>query len=372
MGDPYAVDASSLRTNLPAAVEDERLAVPVIDIAALAPGAPAADRQRVIEQLRFACRDVGFFYCAGHGVPQQLLDALFSTTLDFLAKPTEYKQRIAMSNSRVFRGWFALGGELTSYRADWKEGIYFGEDLADNHPDVLAKKPMHGANQWPDVQDFPEYKQTVTTYMSVMTELGHTIMEGIAESLGLAPDFFRKAFTANPFTPFRLFHYPADPVAKHENGEERWGVGVHRDYGCLTVLSSPNIIGLEIELKTGEWVKARQIPGTFVVNIGDMLEVWTKGVVRAAPHRVKNVSNVNRITAPFFFDPNFDCMINPLDITFSDDGKTATAVTAKDTDLSSLTTNPSIRSLTFPLRYGDYILKKVQNNFPELEQMSLK
>lgn len=103
-----------------------------------------------------------------------------------------------------------------------------------------------------------------------------------------------------------------------------------------------------------------------------MLEVWTKGVVRAAPHRVKNVSSFNRLSAPFFFDPNFDCKIVPLNITFSEDGKQAQASLSNDTTVQFATSNPSIKDLHFPLKYGDYILRKVLNNFPELEKTALQ
>lgn len=128
-----------------------------------------------------------------------------------------------MKNSNAFRGYFELGGELTSYKADWKEGLYFGEELDETHPDVIAKKPMHGKNQFPDEKDFPNYKKVVLEYMAKMTELGHTILEGVALSLGLESNFFRTKFTSQPFTPFRLFHYPSDKLGLDENGNERWG-----------------------------------------------------------------------------------------------------------------------------------------------------
>lgn len=137
-----------------------------------------------------ACREVGFFYVVGHGVPQALVDELFSVGKRFFAEPEEYKRQIHMRQSRVFRGWFELYGELTSGIPDVKEGLYLGAELGDDHPLVQRKTPMHGANQWPD-ERYERLRPLILAYMAALTQLGHTIMAGVALSLGLPETYFR-------------------------------------------------------------------------------------------------------------------------------------------------------------------------------------
>ena len=122
-------------------------------------------------------------------------------------------------------------------------------------------------------------------------------MRGVALSLGLAEDYFAAGYTADPTVLFRIFHYPPAPPASDD-----WGVGEHTDYGLLTLLAQDRHGGLQVHAGTG-WVEAPPIPGTFVCNIGDMLDRLTGGLYRSTPHRVKNVSGRERLSFPFFFDP---------------------------------------------------------------------
>jgi len=145
---------------------------------------------------------------------------------------------------------------------------------------------------------------------------------------------------------------PSDPESKFEDGEERFGVGSHQDYGCLTLLKQDHVGGLEVfDRLTEPWIKAPPIEGTFVVNIGDMLERWTCGKYKAVPHRVKNISNEDRLSAPFFFDPNFECIVKPLE---------------------QFAQNEEDKKKWPPIRYGDYILAKVFAVFPDLKADAIK
>jgi len=246
----------------------------------------------------------------------------------------------------AFRGYFELGGELTAKRPDWKEGLYFGTELSSDHPDVIANKPMHGKNLWPERPK--QMQQVVLDYISRLTILGHLIMEGLARSFNLDINFFREKYTTNPFTPFRLFYYPKDLVGRHDDGVVRWGVGRHTDYGVLTILAQDDNGGLQVEDRNGNWIDAPPIPQSFVVNIGDMFQIWTNGQYKATPHRVKNISGKNRLSAPFFFDPGFDCVITPI----------------------GGAPFPENSVWNKPFKYGDYIHNKVLNNFPELAKQT--
>jgi isopenicillin N synthase-like dioxygenase len=166
--------------------------------------------------------------------------------------------------------------------------------------------------------------------MTRMTELGHAIMEGLALGLGHDADWFRTRYTGDPLTLFRIFNYPAAPT-----GDEAWGVGEHTDYGVLTILAQDDAGGLEV--RSGDrWIAAPPLAGSFVCNIGDMLERMTQGRYRSTPHRVRNPAPRDRLSLPFFFDPNFRARIEATNGT-----------------------------------YGDYILAKVAKVFPALGEAVL-
>ena len=265
-----------------------------------------------------------------------------------LATKTEIQMALA---GKAWRGYFPVGGELTSGKTDLKEGIYFGTELTENHPLVKASTPMHGANLFPS--NIPLFHETVLEYMDAMTQLGHHLMAGISLSLGLEASYFIDRYTANPLTLFRIFNYPPDLL----NSEQRWGVGEHTDYGLLTILKQDNSGGLQVKSKSG-WIDAPPIPGSFVCNIGDMLELMTGGLYKSTPHRVKNISNRNRLSFPFFFDPNFDVEVKPI--------KLGSVV---NNDHEERWDKANVHD--FHGTYGDYVLSKVSKVFPELRRVVL-
>ncbi|MCP3102502.1 isopenicillin N synthase family oxygenase [Myxococcus sp. K15C18031901] len=306
-------------------------------------------RERVAREIERACRDTGFFYVSGHGVSESLLDRLERVSRRFFALSREEKEAIAMpKGGAAWRGWFPLGGELTSGKPDRKEGLYLGTELGPEHPRVREGWPLHGANLWP--AEVPELRDVVLEYLSVVTRAGHALMEGVALSLGLEADYFAKTYTADPTVLFRVFHYPAEP----EEGEERWGVGEHTDYGLLTLLAQDANGGLQVKSQGG-WVEAPPTPGTLVCNIGDMLDRLTGGWYRSTPHRVKNVSGRDRLSYPLFFDPDFAAEVPPLPRVRSTD---------VDEDRARRWDGASVHA--FEGTYGDYLLGKVSKVFPQL------
>ena len=317
--------------------------LPVIDIAPLL-GADEGLRRIAAEEIGAACRDLGFFYASGHAIRAETIAALNDASHAFFGLPHADKMSIAMSRGgRAWRGFFPVGGELTSGRPDIKEGVYFGEELGEDDPRVKAKLPLHGANLFPD--GVPELRAAVTDFMDQSARSAHAIMEGVALSLGLDAQYFRRTYTANPTMLFRVFHYPASDAA------EGWGVGEHTDYGLLTLLAQDDKGGLQVKTPRG-WIDAPPIPGTIVCNIGDMLDRLTGGVYRSTPHRVLNVSGRSRLSFPFFFDPGFDARVVPLP------GSAAQDDSAERWDKANLH--------DFTGTYGDYLLGKVGKVFPDL------
>jgi len=325
--------------------------LPVIDVSPLVTG--KGDRSVVASEIAQACRDSGFFYIVGHGVDEGLQRRLEDASRRFFAQNLETKMEIAMARGgRAWRGYFPVGAELTSGKADVKEGIYFGAELPPDHPRVKDGTPLHGANLFP--QSVPELREAVLGYIDAMTRLGHALMEGIASSLGLESSYFADHYTWEPLTLFRIFNYPGNPALPDD--EPRWGVGEHTDYGLLTILKQDDTGGLQVKSRGG-WTAAPPIPGAFLCNIGDMLDRMTGGRYKSTPHRVQNVTRRDRLSFPFFFDPNFDARIKPI--------VTADAALATD-DRAERWDRASVHE--FEGTYGDYILAKVSKVFPQLRR----
>jgi isopenicillin N synthase-like dioxygenase len=327
-------------------IHDDFSSLPIIDIAPFAAG--SAEKQDVAAQIDVACRQSGFFYVVGHGVPAGLQRDLQSLAREFFARPTAEKMQIAMiRGGKAWRGYFCVGDELTSGRPDQKEGLYFGQELAAGHPLVQMGTPLHGPNLFPATP--AGLRATVLEYMAAMTELGQRLMAGIALGLGLPENYFADHGTRNPLTLFRIFNYPP-PVSP-----ELWGVGEHTDYGLLTLLMQDEVGGLEVKSHS-TWVPAPPLPGSFICNIGDMLDRMTRGVYRSTPHRVRNDSGRDRMSFPFFFDPNFFADARPIDLP---SGETAPDDRGRRWDQSSVH--------IFHGTYGDYLLGKVGKVFPALK-----
>ncbi|GAA3223872.1 isopenicillin N synthase family dioxygenase [Dactylosporangium siamense] len=310
-------------------------ALPVIDISDPAVAAP---------QIEAACRRSGFFYVTGHGVPAELTGRLDAAARAFFALPEPDKLEIAMARGgRAWRGFFPVGAELTSGVPDRKEGVYFGTELGPDAPQVRAGLPLHGANLFP--RQVPDLRPAVLEYLDRLTGVAQAVLRGVALSLGLPGDYFATSYTADPTILFRIFHYPPDDPGK--GGE--WGVGEHTDYGLLTLLLQDGNGGLQVRTPDG-WLDAPPIPGTFVCNIGDMLDRMTGGWYRSTPHRVRNLSGNERLSFPFFFDPDFNQEVPPLPATGHAGGQRWDGQ-----DLRAFTGT-----------YGEYLVGKVGKVFPEL------
>lgn len=329
-------------------------ALPVIDVAALVdPRADDATLATAAHELDAAARRFGFFYATGHGVDPALIERLVGLARTFFAQDEAVKLRIPMSAAgRAWRGYFPTGGELTSNRPDWKEGLYLGRELGPEHPRVKAGVILHGANLWPEITGF---RATVLEYLDALTRLGHALIGGIALGLGLPRDWFAEHGTADPLILLRLFNYPSRPVPA--GTDALWGVGEHTDYGLLTMLWQDEVGGLEVRTGSGDadWIAAPPLAGSFVCNIGDILDRMTGGRCRSVPHRVAiNTSGRDRLSIPFFFDPDFDARVQP--VPGSGPGGDDSARRWDGANLQA-----------FEGTYGEYAAAKVGKVFPDLK-----
>ncbi len=324
--------------------------IPLIDVEPLVSGSSA--RQDVARRLGEACREHGFFYIVGHGVDDQLGQRLETLSREFFAQSVDEKMRINMAlGGRAWRGYFRVGDELTSGQPDQKEGLYFGQELADDHPAVVAHTPLHGRNLWPDV---PGFREAVLAYMAALTEVGHHLMTGLSLSLGLEPSYFADRYTRDPLVLFRIFNYPYSPA--RDSCRQQWGVGEHTDYGVLTILRQDDTGGLQVKSRN-RWIDAPPIPGSFICNIGDMLDRMTRGIYRSTPHRVISSARRDRLSFPLFFDPNFNAEVHAID---------GLADQPIPDDRQDRWDKASVHELSGS--YGDYLLGKVSKVFPQLQR----
>ena len=314
--------------------------LPVIDVSRLVAREIATS---VAREIGIACRKHGFFYVVGHGVDSELQQQLENLSREFFHLDQEEKMAIHMElGGRAWRGYFSAGDELTSGVPDVKEGIYFGSELPADQPKVISGRPLHGCNLFPDI---PGFRETVLDYLNAMTNLGHTLMQGIALSLGFDSDYFRINYTEDPTILFRIFHYPP---TTHQACTDSWGVGEHTDYGLLTILRQDDQGGLQVKSESA-WTEAPPIPNSFVCNIGDMLDRMSGGLYRSTPHRVKKQRNRGRLSFPFFFDPGFDVEVKPI---FASQPAPARWDGTSLQEISGT--------------YGKYLLDKISKVFPNL------
>jgi isopenicillin N synthase-like dioxygenase len=181
--------------------------------------------------------------------------------------------------------------------ADLKEAFNIGLDLPADDPDVVAGRGFRAANLWPDL---PGFRDTMLAYFAACQGLGQLLHRAFALDLCLPPSFFDDKLD-RPMAVLRLLHYPPAP-GQTEAGQ--LGAGEHTDYGCVTLLATDGVGGLQVRSRVGGWLDAPHVPGAFVCNIGDCLMRWTNDIYLSTPHRVVSPEGRERFSVAFFLDPN--------------------------------------------------------------------
>lgn len=267
-------------------------AIPVIDMHA--PGVSAA--------MLAAAERTGFFYVRNPGVPQALIDQVFALSRRFFAAPIEAKQEAAVNPWH--RGFIRAGEAKMADGAkpDLKESFIWGLDTTEGPAPDRGIPP----NRWPGF--LPDMRPVLTEYFTACNEAGWRMLRAFAASIDAPPDTFVRTVD-RPTTRGALIYYPPQPPSM---GADQFGVSPHTDYGCLTLLYQDSVGGLQVQGSDGGWVTAHPIPGTFVVNVGDLLARWTNDRFNSTPHRVVNASGRERYSVAVFVDPNEDTVIDPV------------------------------------------------------------
>lgn len=282
--------------------------IPMVDIAGLY-SADGGERQRVADAIGEACRRTGFLYVGNHRIPEATIEGAHAAMRGFFDLPLDEKMKLDIHKVQRHRGYVPLGGLYAdpTARPDLQEGYEISLELPADDPDYLAGNIMLGPNVWPD-EALPGFRPAIYGYYEEVLALGRVMFKAFALSLGLDEDFFAAA-TDKPLGQLRLIYYPMcdGPVEA-----DRIGIGAHSDYECFTILWQDQTGGLQVGNRDGDWVEAPPIPGSFVINVGDMMMRWTNDEFVSTPHRVINSSNRKRYSMPFFFGANFDAIVEPL------------------------------------------------------------
>lgn len=261
---------------------------------------------QVVADFAQAYSTAGFGYITGHGIAQADIEAVFAASKAFHALPEARKQAIALDENH--RGYIAINTstDVTTALAEVTKpnqsaSFMMMREDAEAEPDIY----LSGPNQWPDL---PDFRAVLEAYVDQMTELGRRLIRIAALSCGADPADILPAFET-PTLWLRLLHYPPSPP---QAAKDLYGSAPHCDFGALTLLAQDTVGGLQVMTPGGDWIDAPPIPGSFVVNVGDMLHRMSNGFLKSTPHRVINRSGRERFSCPFFFDPHVGTNITPL------------------------------------------------------------
>lgn len=283
--------------------------IPVLDIGRWLQGAPGA-LEELAPVVARTCEDTGFLVVTNHGVAQSLIDDCFAASAAFFALPDE--QKLALRVGELNIGYMPPGGQTirTSRVADVRkpnlnETFYVTEERAPDHPDIVANKPFVGLNRWPAA--LPEFRRATVAYYDAMRLLSEHMLPVFVAAMGMPPHALDGDFRDATCT-LRLLRYPPQP----EGADDQFGFAPHIDTGMLTFLAQSALPGLEVRSRDGLWLRPPAIPGTFVVNTGEMLGRYSNDRFAPTPHRVVNTNRDARYAIPFFFSPANEAVIRPV------------------------------------------------------------
>jgi isopenicillin N synthase-like dioxygenase len=284
--------------------------IPIIDYGPYFAGEPGA-LATLAAQLRHACENVGFFYALNHGVDQGVIDRAFAAARGFHALPLETKLALRLNQNNI--GYLPMNASVQgastvhkATRANQNESFFISHDRGPDHPDVLAGRPLRGRNQWPE--GTPEVREDMMAYFQALGSMCDRMLPPFAVALGVPADYFAPFFANEPHANLRFLHYPPqDP-----DQENLFGQAPHTDNSFMTALARTDVPGLAVRLPPGEWFPPPVLPGTFLINLGNIMRRWSNDRFLSTPHGVLNESGTDRYSIAYFHSPNPDALIEPL------------------------------------------------------------
>jgi isopenicillin N synthase-like dioxygenase len=276
--------------------------IPVIDYGPCLAGEAGA-LEHVADQVRHACETVGFLYAANHGVPQTIIDKGFAASRTFHALPLETKLALRLNENNI--GYMPMNasvqGASTVHKAtkpNQNESFFISHDRGPDHPDVLAGVPLRGRNQWPD--NMPDLRADMMAYFHALGAMCDRMLPTFAIALGMPPDWFAPFFANEGHANLRFLHYPP----QEDMSENTFGAAPHTDNSFMTALARTDVPGLAVRLPSGEWFAPPVIPGTFLINLGNIMRRWSNDRFLSTPHGVINESGTDRYSIAYFHSPN--------------------------------------------------------------------
>ena len=289
-------------------LEEVTREIPVIDVGPAFRGEPGA-LDRVAAEVRRASERVGFFYLAGHGVPQAFVDAAFAASREFHEIPLEQKLALRINENNI--GYLPVMESIQgasqvhkATRPNYNESFFISHDRGPDHPDVKnGPTPLRGTNQWPDGHD--AMRTAMVRYFKTMEAVGDRFLPILARALELPADGFDKFFRDEAHINLRFLHYPPQDT----DDDEQFGQGPHTDNSFITMLAREDVPGLAVRLPSGEWLAPPVIEGTFLVNLGNIMKRWSNDRFLSTPHGVLNDSGKDRYSIAFFYSPTVSAKI---------------------------------------------------------------
>jgi isopenicillin N synthase-like dioxygenase len=282
--------------------------LPVLDMSEFLAAPHSAGGEDFVVRLRDACHGPGFCYLVGHGVPPELDRAIMAGASRFFALPERDRRALAIARSPHFRGYTALGGEITKGVSDWREQLDVGpeEPAAAVAPGDPAWRRLRGPNQWP--AQLPSWRPIVLAWMAAMDTVGLAVLRALALGLGQPFHYFDSFVLPRGDPHLKIIRYPGEPRAA-ATGQ---GVGMHHDSGLVSFVLQDDVGGLQVA-QDGGLIDATPLHGSYVMNLGEMLQAATAGYLRATPHRVQSPpANTARLSVAYFFHPRLDSVFKPI------------------------------------------------------------
>ncbi len=284
--------------------------LPILDISKFLADPSGEAGQSFVEQLRETCHGAGFFYLTGHGIKPAYDQAVLDVANRFFDLPQSERESLAIGQSAHFRGYTLLKQEITAGKVDWRDQIDIGPEepapvIGVNDPVWLG---LRGPNQWPP--GLPDMSESVANWMTQIQPVGMALMRALAQGLGQPAGYFDDRMEPDPYTRLKVIRYPAQP----EGEQTGQGLGLHHDSGIMTFILQDSIPGLQV-MSEGKLLDVDSIPGTYVVNLGEMMQSATNGYLRATKHQVVSPpAGKQRISIAYFMNPRLDARFEPINL----------------------------------------------------------
>lgn len=306
---------------------------PILDIGPYLAGEAGA-LDALAAQVRDALERVGFMMWVNHGLDWDKVDAAFAGSKRFHDLPLDEKMKLRVNEHQI--GYVPMNFTFNQSHAvdstdglkrDASENLTYYQERSPDDPKVLSGERFRGLNQWPDPALAQGFRESQVAFHAMMSELGYRMLPVYARAMDMPADFFDDYFK-DPTLVVRMVKYPA----VGELRDDQFGASSHTDAGFITMLPQSNQPGLQIKTPDGEWIDHPPMERGVIVNSGNMLRRWSNDRFVATPHRVTTATTEDRYSLAFFFNPDLDDVIVPVEGCCSDD-------------------NPARHE---PLRYGDF------------------